>query len=84
MTYRGPKESCPHFDEALSQFDSLAEEIRDVIQQRARNHESEIEKAREINATLRDDNFALTDRVEALEEENNELRSQIQALREDS
>lgn len=84
MTYNGPNNSCPHFDGALSGLDNLSESIRTLVHDQFRDIESEIESARTINATLRDDNIALTTRVEELEEELAEARSQIQALREDS
>jgi len=80
MTYRGPKHSCPHFDNALAEFDNIFDSIKDVVQRAQSDHEKEIEKAREINATLRDDNDRLTEELEKALNQISDLEDEIQKL----
>jgi hypothetical protein len=79
--YKGPPNSCPHLDNAIDEFDNLAEEIKHLVQQRSRTHESEIEAARDINAKLRDDNIELVTENELLRGQISDLEEEIKNLK---
>jgi chromosome segregation ATPase len=78
-----PKYSCPHLDDAISAADQAANTVRHEIEKARSIHEElrewgrewEVE-ARRLESKLSD----VTDERDKLDQENSELRSQIEKL----
>lgn len=63
MTYSGPRYSCPNFDNAIKRLSDIRKTLKE-IEDWCDDAEEEIENARTINSTLRDDNCDLESSLE--------------------